>query len=205
MKYLISVAVFFIIFLITDRLLLPKLISRYTHRQLSFNDDAETLPSRLLYATMPKGNVFTDLSLPIPSKDGEEINIGVLAVNRSGVYIICQIHGEGIIENPNEQKWKHTFNGACNEFENPFRLQEGARNLIEYYAKNSGLGAVKAHSILVYTNPSLRFTNNLSRSVISAESLSRKLSLMDKRGRLTRSEVRQTCRLLSDIGSGAYP
>lgn len=205
MKLFILITVFTILFLITDRLLLPKLIARYTLRQLSLCEDGETLPSRLLYATMPKGHVFTDLSLPIPSKDGEEINIGVLAVNRSGVYIICQIHGEGIIENPNDQKWKHIFNGTCNEFENPFRVQEGARNLIEYYAKNSGLSAVKAHSILVYTNPSLRFTNNLSRSVISAENLSRRLAVMDKRGRLTRSEVRQTCRLLSDIGSGAYP
>ena len=204
MRILIITSVFILLFIFIDRLLKPRFIARYTLKQLSFCEDSEMLPARLLYATMPKKHVFTDLSLPIPSKDGEEINIGIVAVNRSGVYIICQIHGEGVIENPNEQKWKHVHNGSCSEFENPFRTQEGARNLIEYYAKNAGLSSVKAHSMLVYTNPSLRFTNTLSRSVVSAEALSNRLSAMDKRGRLTSSEVRRTCRLLSDIGSGAY-
>ena len=204
MKYALATAAFIILFYMLYRLNLEWLTRRYTERLILSYGDSETLPARLLFGAMCKRHVFTDLSLPIPSKDGEEINIGVVAVNRCGVFIICRIQGDGVIENPNEQRWKHVYNGSCSEFENPFRTQEGARNLIEYYAKNAGLSAVKAHSMLVYTNPSLRFTHTLNRSIVSAENLSKKLSAMDKRGRLTHTEVRQTCRLLSDISSGAY-
>lgn len=204
MKFFAFSAVFIILFYIINRITEQKLISRYTFRVLSSSEDSETLPAQLLYATMKKGQVFTDLSLPIPSKEGGEINIGIVAVNRAGVYIICRIQGEGVIENPNTARWKHIYNGSCSEFENPFRTQEGARNLIEHYTKNAGLSAVKAHSMLVYTNPSLRFTHTLNRSIVSAEGLSRKMSDIDRRGRLTSAEVRQTCRLLSDISSGAY-
>ncbi len=204
MKFIFFAVIFTLLFFVINRIAEQKLVSRYTVRVLSNAEESETLPAQLLYATMKKGHVFTDLSLPIPSKDGEEINIGIVAVNRAGVYIICRIQGEGVIENPNAARWKHIHNGSCSEFENPFRAQEGARNLIEYYAKNAGLSAVKAHSMLVYTSPSLRFTHTLNRSIVSADNLSRKLSDIDRRGRLTSAEVRQTCRLLSDISSGAY-
>lgn len=205
MKYFIASAVFILLFYIINRITLQRLSARYTERLLSSTEANEALPAQLLYSTMRRSRVFTELSLPIPSKEGEEICIGTVAVNRSGVYIICQIHGDGIIDNPNGQTWKHICDGSCNEFENPFRTQEGARNLIEYYAKNSGLGAVKAHSLLVCTNPSLRFTHTLSRSIVSAESLCRKLSALDRHGRLTYSEVRRICKVLSDINGGIYP
>ena len=203
MKFFIAAAISVILFVISDRIISRRLIGLYTERVLC-SSDSETLPAELLYATMPKSRVFTDLSLPIPSKDGEEVSIGIVAVNRSGVYIICQLNGEGVIENPNAPRWKHVCNGSCSEFENPFRTQEGARNLIEYYAKRAGLSGVKAHSMLVYTNQNLRFTHTLSRSIVSAESLCERLSAMDRRGRLTYTEVRRTCRLLSEIGAEAY-
>ncbi len=204
MKFFISAVLFVLLFYIINRIIEPRLIRQCLQKILLNSDDSETLPAKLLYVTMGKNRVFTELSLPIPSKDGEEINIGIIAVNRAGVYIICQINGEGLIENPSEQKWKHIFNGNYIEFDNPFRIQEGARNLIEYYAKNSGLGAVKAHSLLVYTNPDLRFTHNLNRSIVSAENLNKKLSAMDKRGKLSHLQVRHMCKILSDINSGTY-
>lgn len=204
MRFLVCFAVFFILFLIIEHLTEERLIDRQTHKALSTLYESDGLPAELLYATMPKSHVFTELSLPIPSKDGEEISLGTVAVSRAGVYIICRIRGEGVIENPNTERWRHVYNGKCTEFDNPFRLQEGARGLIEHYTKSAGLGAVKAHSLLVYTSSTLRFTHTLSRSIVSAEELSRKMAHLDKCGRLTRSEVRQTCRLLSDISSGAY-
>lgn len=205
MKYFIASAVFILLFYIIDRITSKRLTERYTERLLASSKYGDTLPAELLYATVKRSRVFTELSLPIPSKDGEEINIGLVTVNRSGVYIICQIYGEGVIENPNAQMWKHIFNGSCNEFENPFRTQEGARNLIEYYAKNAGLGAVRAHSLIVYTSRSLRFTHTLSRSIVSADRLADRLSAMDRHGRLTHADVRQMCRVLSDISGGIYP
>ena len=204
MKAILFFSVFFILFLITDRITEARLVGRHIRKALSEYGDSDSLPAELLLTTMPKSRVFTDLSLPIPTKDGEEISLGVVAVTRAGIYIICRIQGEGLIENPNAARWRHVYNGSCTEFDNPFRSQAGARELIEHYTKNAGLGAVKAHSMLFYTGHALRFTNTFNRSIVSAENLGRKIDALDRRGRLTRAEVRQTCRLLSDIGSGAY-
>ena len=204
MKIILLFSVFFILFLITNRITETRLIGRHTRRALDEYGESDSLPAELLLATMPKSRVFTDLSLPIPSKDGEEISLGVIAVTRAGIYIICRIQGEGLIENPNAARWRHVYNGSCTEFDNPFRCQAGARDLIEHYVKNAGLSAVKAHSLLVYTGHALRFTNPFNRSIVNAEGLARKIADLDRRGRLSRAEVRQTCRLLNDIGSGTY-
>ncbi len=204
MELLIAVPVFTVLFYLFNKLLEPRFTESYCRRLLadpSLYD--EELPAKLLYASFPKSHIFRSLSLPIPGKEGEEINLGTVAVNRCGVYILCQIHGNGLIENPPDIKWKHMNSGRCTEFDNPFRTQQDARELIEFYAKNAGLGYVKAHSIIIYTDPSLRFTQPSSRSIINAADLNRRMQNIDRLGHLTSAQVHDVCRILSDINSGA--
>lgn len=204
MKYIIAIPVFLLLFYLFERLLSPHFTGLYCRKLLS--DPAaldEELPAKLLYASFPKSHIFRSLSLPIPGKEGEEINLGTVAVNRCGVYILCQIHGSGLIENPPENKWKHMNGGRCVEFDNPFKIQQDARELIEFYAKNAGLGYVKAHSLIIYTDPTLRFTQTSARSIISASDLNHRMRSLDKLGRLTNTQVHNICKTLSDINNGA--
>lgn len=204
MKYLIATPVFLLLFYLFDRLLSPRFTEAYCRKLLSEPSAFdEELPAKLLYASFPRRQIFRSLSLPIPGKEGEEINLGTVAVNRCGVYILCQIHGSGLIENPPEDKWKHMNGGHCAEFDNPFRTQQDARELIEFYAKNAGLGYVKAHSIIIYTDPSLRFTQSSARSIIGASDLNHRMRSLDKLGRLTYPQVHDICKMLSDINNGA--
>lgn len=162
-----------------------------------------SLPERLSRVILPKRYIFRALALPIPGKDGEEINIGTVIVCRSGVFILCQIHGSGLIENSGENKWKHMQNGKTAEFDNPFRSQQYARSLLEFYAKNHGLDQIKAHTILIYTDKNLKFTERQSRSVIYAGNYVKKLKVMNKLGKLSKNSVNSYCRLLENIDRGA--
>lgn len=203
MKFILFAAIFVAVFFISDKLIEPRLTSRYCKSIL--NDPRNinaALPSKLLKASMPSGRIFRSLSLPIPGKEGEEINIGTAVVNRSGVYIVCQIHGSGVLENPTDSNWKHINRGKCSEFENPFKMQKDARDLIEFYTKSNGMGDVRAHSIVMYTDPTLRFTHQISRAVISADEICEKMTTLDRYGKLSASRVREVCKLLNDVNNG---
>lgn len=203
MKLVLFAVLFLAVFLLADKLIEPRLTRRYCDSVLCDprNINAE-LPSKLLKASMPRGRVFRSLSLPIPGRDGEEITIGTAVVNRSGVYIVCQIHGSGVLENPPNDNWKHINRGKCIEFENPFRMQKDARDLIEFYTKNNGFGDVKAHSVVVYTDTALKFTHQTSRSVISATELNSRMLTLDRYGKLSSARVREVCKMLTDINNG---
>lgn len=203
MKFILFAAIFIAVFLLSDKLIEPRLTRRYCEAVLSDprNINAE-LPSKLLKASLPSSRVFRGLSLPIPGRDGEEISIGTAVVNRSGVYIVCQIHGSGVLENPPNDNWKHINRGKCTEFENPFRMQKDARDLIEFYTKNNGFGDVKAHSVVVYTDPSLKFTHQTSRSVMSATELNSRMLTLDRYGKLSTARVREVSKMLTDINNG---
>ncbi len=198
--FLIGFAILFVLF---SKLLQPYFTAIYCEKLLSEADaSGDRLPARLLSATFPNSQIFNSLSLPIPGREGEEICLGTVAINRSGIYIICQIRGNGIIENPVDRRWKHMINGACSEFENPFRAQSGARELIEYYTKTAGLGFAKCHSLIVYSGQALKFTHNVSRQIIPASELNRRFTATDRIGNMTHSEVRSICKLLKNIDQG---
>ena len=204
MELLIAIPIFALSYLTVNHFITTNYLKAYTSSLLlnpsAFDND---LPSKLILSAFPKKQVFHSLSLPIPGKDGEEITLGTVIVNRCGIYIICQIHGSGLIENTPTDKWKHMNNGRYTEFDNPFRAQQNARELIEFYTKNIGLGFIKAHSLLIYTDSDLRFTQPSSRSIIKASELTKRLKNMDKLGHLTRSQVNTICKAFSDINNGA--
>ncbi len=203
MKIILFAILFVAVFLISDKLIEPKLTKRYCESVLydPRNINA-TLPSKLLKASIPSSRIFRSLSLPIPGRDGEEISVGTAVVNRSGIFIMCQIHGSGVLENPPNDNWKHINRGKCTEFENPFRMQKDARDLIEFYTKNNGLGDVKAHSLVIYSDPSLKFTHQTSRSVISATELNSRMLTFDRYGKLSPARVREVCKMLTDVNNG---
>ena len=198
MIYFISILIFAAVFSVSARILEAKLRRGYCARLLSDGSTSASLPARLALAVLPRHRVFRSVSLPIPGKDGEEIQLGTVIVSRSGVFILCQINGQGILENSPSGKWKHVHNGKFTEFDNPFTVQSDARTLIEYYAEAGGYPDVKAHSLVIYTNPGLRFTNPKPRGVILAKDFAARLDALEKRGKLTKQQISAVCSILKD-------
>lgn len=204
MDLLFQISVFILLFFLFVKIIEPILSRNYSACLLSKKRNYNSeLPARLAHGALPKSRIFRSVSLPIPGRDGDEINIGTVIVSKCGVFILCQIHGSGLIENSQEKKWRHMQNGRCAEFDNPFTSQQDARSLLEFYAKTNGLEDVKAHTMIIYTDPSLKFTVPQSRSVLYAGSLAAKLDKMEKVGRLSSLQVHSFCKLLTDINQGA--
>ena len=200
MLVIISAAVFTLLFFTIYKLIEKPIINGYCEKLLSDPDNYDSaLPAKLAGAVLSKRRIFRSVSLPIPGKDGEEIQLGTVIVSRAGIFILCQINGSGILENPPDRKWKHIMGGKFSEFENPFLHQKDARTLIEYYASSCVSGDVHAHSIVLYTGASLKFTSQKPRGIISAREFPSRLAKMEKTGRLTADQVRAACAMLSNI------
>ncbi|MBR2473546.1 MAG: NERD domain-containing protein [Clostridia bacterium] len=202
MSVFISIVTFALTFVIAARVLEVLLVKGYCSELLSEPKNfTSSLPSRLSAAVLPKSRIFRSVALPIPGRDGEEIQLGTVIVSRSGIFIVCQINGSGILENSPNGKWKHIYGGKCVEYENPFQLQSDARKLIDYYAECEGLSDIKAHSLIVYTSEALKFTYPKPRGIISAENFPKKLSYFEKRGRLSRQQIKAACAMLRGADS----
>ena len=199
MIHIISAMLFVAVFIIAAKLLEGFFIRSSSKNLLANSANFNSaLPSRLASFVLPKGRIFRSLALPIPGRDGEEIHLGTVIVSRSGIFILCLINGSGIIENPPNGNWKHIACGKCSEFPNPFLAQQDARGLIEYYAEQNGLSGLHAYSLVIYTGASLKFTHQRSRGVLSAAELTDKLCTLEKRGKLSRSQVRAAASVLKN-------
>ena len=200
---MIYALIFVLVGIFAYKLISPRVTEYYCRERVTdAGDDKELIPE-LLRAFMPKSNVFSGISLPIPGKEGEEIYYGTVAVNSAGIFIICRICGEGLLENPpTADKWKLMSKGKVTEFSNPFRDQDSPRRLLAYYADAAGVGGVRVHTVMVYTNSGLRFANPPSKGVIHASSLYTRFRGMSKRGRLTLAQVSAISKMLSEVNAG---
>ncbi len=197
-----SILIFLAVFVITAKALEIPLRKGYAKKLLSDGSAYNAaLPSKLSLAILPQSRVFRSLTLPIPGKDGQEIQLGTVIVSRSGVFILCQINGAGILENKPSEKWKHICGGKFSEFDNPFNVQADARTLINYYLELEGVTDVKAHTLVLYTNSGLRFTEPKSRSVIYINDFVKRLTAFERKGKLSLKQLKATCTALKEADS----
>ncbi len=200
MSFVVFLFIFASVFLLLFPILDRYFISLYSNRLVSGAAYYKaSLPARLALAVLPKSRIFRSVALPIPGREGEEIQLGTVIVSRSGIFVLCQINGKGILENPPSENWKHISSGKFTEFTNPFVNQKDARALIDYYLDLEGHPEIKAHSVVLYTDRDLRFTHQKSRGIIFAGDFCKKLRDFEKRGRLSSQQVRLACSVLRDI------
>lgn len=186
------------------RILTPAVTELYIKRRLTSRADGERPKlSDILRAFMPRSRVFSGISLPIPGKYGEEIAYGTVAVNRAGIFILCRICGDGLLENPpRSDRWKLMSCGSVTEFPNPFRELDAPRRLLAYYANAAGVSDVKVHTLLVYTDPMLRFSSPPPKGIISADVLYKRLRGISKRGSLSTKNINAISSMLREVNEG---
>ena len=195
-----TLLVFISVFIISSYILAKIFTTKYVNNLLTSTATPDSnLPARLSLAVLSKGRIFQDVSLPIPNRDGEEIQIGTAVVTKSGVFILCQICGGGILENPSSAKWKKIEKGKFTEFDNPFHSQKDARTLIDYYAEANGLSGVKSHTAVIYTNENLRFTHQKPRGVLYTRDFIKRLFYLEKNGKLSAMQVKSACQMLKNV------
>jgi hypothetical protein len=194
-----TLLIFISVFIISSYILEKIFTAKYVNSLLLPTAVPDSnLPAQLSLAVLSKGRIFRNVSLPIPNRDGEEIQIGTAVVTKSGIFILCQICGGGILENPSTAKWKKIEKGKFTEFDNPFHLQKDARTLIDYYAEANGLSGVKSHTTVIYTNENLRFTHQKPRGVLYTRDFIKRLAYLEKNGKLSAIQVKSACQMLKN-------
>lgn len=185
-------------------LLSPKITESYCRIKLTSSDpDSPELLPQLLRAFLPRKCVMTSISLPIPGKEGEEISYGTVAVTKAGIFLICRICGNGLVENrPGEETWRLMSKGSITEFPNPFKEQDAPRRLMAFYANAAGVKNVKVHTLIVYTDSGLRFSDPAGKGVIHVSSLYKRIKKLSSKGKLTVSNIRAIAGIIADANAG---
>ena len=201
---LIIIAISVVIAIPLYMILAPWLTEKYCLRRINeASPDSPTLIPSILKAFLPRKHIFTDISLPIPGRDGEEISYGTVAVCRAGIFIVSRICGDGLIENPpGASKWRLISRGSVTEFPNPFKDQEAPRKLLTLYADAAGAKNTRIHTMIVYTNSELRFSCPPPKGVVHVSRLYGKMRRLSSRGTLSSKDARAIAKLISDVNSG---
>lgn len=204
MTPLFSVLAFCTLTLAFTWILTPPITEMYIRRRIiSRADIAPPQLGDILRTFMPKRCVFSGISLPIPGKYGEEISYGTVAVNRAGIFILCRICGDGLLENPpGADKWKFMSCGSVKEFPNPFKELDAPARLLAYYANAAGVSNIKVHTLLVYTDPMLRFSFPPPKGIIAADALYKRLRGVSKRGSLSTKSINDVTTMLREVNAG---
>ena len=207
MGYLFTILALCLTALAYRYIISPIVTERYLYSLLSEEPaDSPRLVSMVFRAFLPRRSVITSLSLPIPDREGEEVAYGTVAVSRAGIFIISRICGEGRIDNsPREGKWRFFSHGYVKEFPNPFKEQEAPRRLLAAYAAAAGVSDVKVHTLIVYTDPALKFTNPPSKGIMHLSEAYRRMRKLSARGKLSRRSIRAITSTLRAANDGAVP
>lgn len=178
----------------------PVLTEKYLFALLAEEpSDSPVLLPRILRAFMPRRQVLTSLSLPIPGREGEEIAYGTVAVNRGGIFIISRICGSGLIENPpTENRWRFLSGGTVKEFPNPFKEQDAPRRLLAAYAGAAGVKDVRVRTLVVYTDPALRFSSPPSKGIMHVSETYKRMRRLSAKGKLSYRSIRAITSALRD-------
>ena len=165
--------------------------------------DSPSLIPKVLRSFMPQRSVFSSISLPVPGRDGEEIAYGTVAVNRAGIFIISRICGSGLVENPmRDERWRFLSCGSVKEFPNPFKEQENPRRLLALYAGAAGIKEVKVRTLVVYTDPTLRFSVPPSKGIMHVSEMYGRMKRLSHKGELDHKSIRAIVAAINDANDG---
>lgn len=204
MGYLLIIPVIIVVGALYMYVIAPYLTRKYISLVLDDEPaDSPTLIPKTLKAFLPRRQVLTSISLPIPGREGEEIAYGTVAVNRAGIFIISRICGNGLIDNPpQDAKWSFMSCGSVKEFPNPFKEQDAPRRLLAMYAGAAGVKNVKVHTLVVYTDPALRFANPPSKGVMHVSEIYKRMKRLSAKGNLDYKSIRAITNALRDANDG---
>lgn len=182
----------------------PVITEKYIIALLSEEpSDSPTLVPKVFRAFMPRRRVLTALSLPIPGREGEEIAYGTVAVSRAGIFIISRICGSGVIENPPRgETWRFVSGGNIKEFPNPFKAQDAPRRLLAMYSAAAGVKNIPIHTMLVYTDPALKFSVPPSKGIMHISEAYRRMRRISAKGKLDHKSIRRVISALREANDG---
>ncbi len=128
--------------------------------QDAYGRECELTVYDLLRSVLPGKRVFCNLYFPV-ARDGETLwtETDTVCVTRGGL-IAVEVKGfKGVIDNPAEGDWTQRYGEKELSFHNPYEQNKGHVVAIKKALSKKGITGLPVYNIVVYTDKSVRFTN----------------------------------------------
>lgn len=220
-KICIFIAITFTLVLLTIVALKMRstLIAKHVIRSARSGSESSELTWRLLCACVPRNSLLRHVRVPmvtapqlrVASRGGGDFyapmpqqhhrrycGVDFIVVGRGGITVIAASGMRGYIENPMRGDWRQFLRGEARQFSNPFEQCAIRQRAIRAALRREGMSNVPIQSLLVFTDPDVRFKNRFS-IVISPERLAPVVTDINRNHFLASAEIKSAVRILRSL------
>ncbi len=144
-------------------------------------------------------NTMKNVRLEVRNRDAENgryvSDIGLVFVNRGGVFIIDQNAGSGFIDVNQGGKWSRVINDKYFAFDDPFIKNTVRVKDMKTFLHDEGVDNVPIHNIVLFTGRRVKFSKRLN-GLINADELTPFMIDLNKDKFLTGGEIRKIVKLI---------
>ncbi len=146
-----------------------------------------------------RGNAIKDVRLPMtvtnPRARQRYADVGLLFVNRGGIFVINSVAGSGFIENVQGGKWVRSINDKQFVFDDPFVQNISRVRAVKEFLRKERIDNVPVHSIVLLTGMRVKYARRMN-GLITADELEDFMLDLNKDRFLTPSEKRSILKLI---------
>ncbi len=198
-KYLITIGIIayiavmlWVIWVVYSRITAKKILNN-SRRKKSF-------AFSYLSVRFGRNKTLRNITLPVANPSAKSgvslVNIGLVFLNKGGVFVINVIPGSGFVENVRGSVWTRTFNDKQYQFNDPFVQNEVGVKAIKSLLRREHIDNVPIHNIVLFTGKKVKFARRFN-GLITVDELTPFMIDLNKDRFLMGSEIRRIVRLLN--------
>ena len=144
-------------------------------------------------------NTMRDVKLMVRNRtaaNGRYVSeIGLVFVNRGGIFVIDPNPGSGFVDVNEGGKWSRIINERMYTFDDPFIKNTQRVKDLKRFLRDEGVENVPVHNIVLFTGKRLKFSKRLN-GLITADQLTPFMIDLNKDRYLSGKEIREIVRLI---------
>ena len=124
------------------------------------------------------------------------VDIGLIFLNRGGIFVINVVPGSGYVDNANGEVWTRTFNDKFYQFPDPFAQNIVGVKAVKALLRSEHIDNIPIHNIVLFTGRKVKFARRFN-GLITADELTPFMIDLNKDRFLKGSEIRNMVKLLN--------
>ena len=144
-------------------------------------------------------NTINDVKLIVRNPNvvgGRSVSdIGLVFVNRGGIFVIESVRGSGFVDINEGGKWNRIINDKFNTFDDPFIKNTQRVKDMKTFLRDEGVENIPVHNIVVFTGRTVKFSKRLN-GLITANDLTPFMIDLNKDRFLSHKEIRDVVKLI---------
>ena len=122
-------------------------------------------------------------------------DIGLVYVNRGGIFVIESVRGSGFVDINEGGKWNRIINDKLYTFDDPFIKNTQRVKDMKTFLRDEGVENIPVHNIVLFTGRTVKFSKHLN-GLITANDLTPFMIDLNKDRFLSYKEIRDVVKLI---------